>query len=127
VNAVKRSDIRGFIADQLERWKRATVLNRYQSLQAFFNRCIAEGELEASPIVGMKPPQLADETPPVLTDDELRRLLKSCDGRDFVARRDSASSPARHPPVRASAEPVDRPRRRHRTHPTHIPGPACRH
>jgi integrase len=27
---------------------------------------------------------------PVLTEDQLRRLLKACDGRDFAARRDSA-------------------------------------
>jgi integrase/recombinase XerC len=90
VNAVKRSDIRDFIADQLERWKPATALNRYRSLQAFFKWCVAEGELEQSPMVGMKPPQLPDEPPPVLTDDQLRRLLKSCDGRDFTDRRDAA-------------------------------------
>jgi len=90
VNAVKRSDVRDFIADQLERWKPATALNRYRSLQAFFKWCVAEGELDRSPMVGMKPPQLPDEPPPVLTDDQLRRLLKSCDGRDFAARRDAA-------------------------------------
>jgi site-specific recombinase XerC len=27
---------------------------------------------------------------PVLTEDQLRRLLKACDGRDFAARRDTA-------------------------------------
>jgi site-specific recombinase XerC len=90
VNAVKRADIRDFIADQLERWKPATALNRYRSLQAFFKWCVAEGELERSPMVGMKPPQLPDEPPPVLTDDQLRRLLRSCDGRDFTDRRDTA-------------------------------------
>ncbi len=90
VNAVKRADVRDFIADQLQRWKPATALNRYRSLQAFFKWCVAEGELERSPMVGMKPPQLPDEPPPVLTDDQLRRLLKSCDGRDFTDRRDTA-------------------------------------
>ena len=90
VNAVKRADVRDFIADQLDRWKPATALNRYRSLQAFFKWCVAEGELERSPMVGMKPPQLPDEPPPVLTDDQLRRLLKSCDGRDFTDRRDTA-------------------------------------
>jgi site-specific recombinase XerC len=90
VNAVKRNDIRDFIADQLERWKPATALNRYRSLQAFFKWCVAEGELKRSPMVGMKPPQLPDEPPPVLTDNQLRRLLKSCDGRDFTDRRDTA-------------------------------------
>jgi site-specific recombinase XerC len=90
VNAVKRADVRDFIADQLERWKPATALNRYRSLQAFFKWCVAEGELKRSPMVGMKPPQLPDEPPPVLTDDQLRRVLKSCDGRDFTDRRDTA-------------------------------------
>jgi site-specific recombinase XerC len=90
LNAVKRADVRDFIADQLERWKPATALNRYRSLQAFFKWCVAEGELETSPMVGMKPPQLPDEPPPVLSDDQLRRLLRSCDGRDFTDRRDTA-------------------------------------
>jgi integrase len=38
----------------------------------------------------MNPPQIPDEPPPVLTDDELRRLLKACEGRDFADRRDAA-------------------------------------
>jgi site-specific recombinase XerD len=58
VNAVKRADVRDFIADQLDRWKPATALNRSRSLQAFFKWCVAEGELKASPMVAMKPPQL---------------------------------------------------------------------
>jgi len=90
VTAIKRNDVRDFIADQLERWKPATALNRYRSLQAFFKWCVAEGELDASPMAGMKPPQIPDEPPPVLTDDQLRRLLKSCEGRDFTDRRDTA-------------------------------------
>jgi integrase/recombinase XerC len=43
-------------------------------------------------MVGMKPPQRQDEPPPILTDDQPRRLLKSCDGRDFADRRDTAIS-----------------------------------
>jgi hypothetical protein len=30
----------------------------------------------------MNPPQIPDEPPPVLTDDDLRRLLKACEGCD---------------------------------------------
>ncbi len=52
---------------------------------------MAEGELDVTPMAGMNPPQIPDEPPPVLTDDELRRLLKACDGRDFADRRDAAS------------------------------------
>ncbi len=39
----------------------------------------------------MKPPQLPEEPVPVLTDDQLRRLLKACEGKDFTAR--SVSDP----------------------------------
>jgi hypothetical protein len=72
------------------RWKPLTALNRYRGLQAFFKWAVAEGELDACPMAGMNPPQIPDEPPPVLTDEELRRLLKSCEGRDFTDRRDAA-------------------------------------
>ena len=51
---------------------------------------MAEGELDASPMAGMLPPQIPDEPSAALTDDELRRLLKACEGRDFTDRRDAA-------------------------------------
>jgi site-specific recombinase XerC len=78
------------VADQLERWKPLTARNRYRGLQAFLKWAVAEGELDASPMAGMNPPQIPDEPPPVLTDEELRRLLKACEGRDFTDRRDAA-------------------------------------
>jgi integrase len=90
VEAITRDDVRAFIADQLERWKPLTALNRYRGLQAFFKWAVAEGELAASPMAGMNPPHVPDEPPPVLDDDELRRLLKACEGRDFADRRDAA-------------------------------------
>ncbi len=90
VEAVTHDDVRAFVADQLDRWKPLTALNRYRGLQAFFKWAVAEGELDASPMAGMNPPQIPDEPPPVLTDDELRRLLKACEGRDCTDRRDGA-------------------------------------
>jgi integrase len=38
----------------------------------------------------MEPPKIPEEPPPVLTVDQLRRLLKACEGKDFAARRDAA-------------------------------------
>jgi site-specific recombinase XerD len=97
VEAITRNDVRAFVADQLERWRPLTALNRYRGLQAFFKWAVAEGELDASPMAGMNPPQIPDEPPPVLTDDELRRLLKACEGRDFTDRRDAAILAGLHP------------------------------
>jgi integrase len=90
VSALKRKHIELFIADQLAHWKPATANNRYRGLQSFFTWALAGGELEASPMAGMRPPQIPEIPVPVLTEDQLRRLLKACDGRDFAARRDSA-------------------------------------
>jgi site-specific recombinase XerD len=57
----KREHIQAFIADQLARWKPATAHNRYRGLHAFFKWAVAEGDLEASPMGGMRPPQLPEQ------------------------------------------------------------------
>jgi site-specific recombinase XerD len=49
-----------------------------------------EGEIAADPMVKMKPPRVPDQPAPVLNEEMLRRLLATCAGRDFEARRDRA-------------------------------------
>jgi site-specific recombinase XerC len=56
---LKREHIQEFIADQLARWKPATAHNRYRGLHAFLKWALAEGDLQASPMNGMKPPACA--------------------------------------------------------------------
>jgi integrase len=90
VTALKREHVELFITDQLARWKPATANNRYRGLQSFFSWAVAEDELEVSPMAGMRPPQIPETPVPVVTEEELRQLLKACDGRDFAARRDTA-------------------------------------
>jgi len=68
----------------------ASVANRYRSLQQFFRWLAEEEEIAASPMARMKPPAVPVQPPPVLTEDQLRRLLKACEGTDFEARRDTA-------------------------------------
>jgi len=58
---LQREHLQAFIADQLARWKPATAHNRYRGLHAFFKWALAEGDLEASPMDGMKPPQLPEQ------------------------------------------------------------------
>jgi site-specific recombinase XerD len=87
---VKREHVEAFITDLLARWKPATASNRYRALHAFFKWCLAEGELKASPMANTKPPQVPEAPPAVLSDDDLRRLLRACEGKDLEARRDTA-------------------------------------
>jgi integrase/recombinase XerC len=90
VGELQRADIQAFIADQLARWKPATAHNRYRGLNAFFKWAVAEGDLEVSPMGGMRPPQLPEQPVEVVGLEHLARLLKACEGRDFTSRRDTA-------------------------------------
>jgi integrase len=38
----------------------------------------------------MRPPAIPEEPVPILSEDELRRLFRACDGRTFDDRRDNA-------------------------------------
>jgi site-specific recombinase XerD len=87
---LQREHIQAFIADQLARWKPATAHNRYRGLHAFFKWAVVEGDLEASPMDAMKPPQLLEQPVEVIRSEHLARLLKACEGRDFTSRRDAA-------------------------------------
>lgn len=66
----------------------ASVDNRYRSLRAFLNYCLAEGELDRSPVAGMAVPKAVATPRPMLADDQVERLLRQTEGTDFDARRD---------------------------------------
>jgi site-specific recombinase XerD len=87
---LRREHIQEFIADQLARWKPTTADNRYRGLHAFFKWTVAEGDLAASPMDGMRPPQLPEQPVGVVRPEQLVRLLRTCEGRDFTSRRDGA-------------------------------------
>ena len=90
VEAIRRQHVEAFIADQVERWAPSTAATRYRCVQQFFRWLEEEGEVPASPMVNMKPPAVPDTPVPVLSDDELRRLLAACEGRGHEDRRDTA-------------------------------------
>src|SRR5215216_3673451 len=64
--------------------------NRYRALRVFYAWLEEEGEIATDPMAKMKPPRVPEQPAPVLTEDLLRRLLATCAGRDFEARRDRA-------------------------------------
>jgi site-specific recombinase XerD len=51
---------------------------------------VAEGDLEVSPMGGMRPPQLPEQPVEVVRAEHLTRLLRTSEGRDFTSRRDAA-------------------------------------
>ena len=90
ITHVRREHVEAFVASLLERFKPATASNRYRGLQSFFKWAQEEGEIQLTPMVNMKPPRVPESPPDVLTLDQVRKLLKACEGRGIEERRDTA-------------------------------------
>lgn len=67
-----------------------TARSRQLSLQRFARWMVDEGELDTDTLLGLKAPKLDRKVVDALTDDELRRLIKACQGKSFRDRRDEA-------------------------------------
>lgn len=87
---VRREHVETYIADLLEKWSPGTASVRFRALKVFWRWCDEEGEAKPNPMARMQPPKVPEPIVPVLTQDELRALLKTCEGQDFDARRDMA-------------------------------------
>jgi site-specific recombinase XerD len=88
--SIRREHVEAFIAQELVRTAASSAAGRYRSLQQLFNWLEEEGEITGSPMAKMHPPIIPEQPVPVLSDDEIRRLLASCAGKDFRDRRDVA-------------------------------------
>jgi len=88
--SIRRRDIEAFVADRLAVAKPASVSVWFRGLQQFFKWAEAEEEIRASPMRGLRAPTVPEEPPSVLSEDQVRRLLRACDGLGLRARRDLA-------------------------------------
>jgi site-specific recombinase XerD len=68
----------------------ATARNRHMALRRYSAWLADEGEIDADPLVGLKPPRLDKKVTDALTDDEVKALISACRGKDFLERRDEA-------------------------------------
>lgn len=68
----------------------ATARARQLGLRRFSTWLAEEGEIDADPLLGLKPPKLDQKVIESLTEDDLRRLVKACGGKEFRDRRDEA-------------------------------------
>jgi site-specific recombinase XerC len=90
VASIRREHVEAFIASELQRTAPSSAATRYRSLQQLFGWLDEEGEITSSPMAKMRPPLIPEKPVPVLSDDDIRRLLASCAGKDFRDRRDCA-------------------------------------
>lgn len=83
--------ISAWLASLVERGQaESTVLTRYRSMRRFCRWLVAEEELDSDPMRNLEQPRPADKPVPVITDAEIGALLKTCESRTFVGRRDEA-------------------------------------
>jgi site-specific recombinase XerD len=87
---IHREHVEAFLIYLGESRSASTVATRYRGLQQLFKWLLEEGEVDRSPMERMKPPTVPEAPVPILSDDELKRLLKTCDGKEFDERRDQA-------------------------------------
>jgi site-specific recombinase XerD len=90
VTSITREHIEVFMEHLLATRAPATASNRYRALKRFFGFLVEEGEITSNPMDRMHPPKVPEPETPVLTEDQLRALLKACSGRAFDDRRDAA-------------------------------------
>jgi len=84
-------DVEAWIAHQLDLGAADSSANlRFACLRQWYRWLEREDEIAASPMVKLSPPRIGSKAVPVLTDDELRRLLDECAGKEWFDRRDLA-------------------------------------
>jgi len=99
VSEIGRHDLEEYFVDLAQRKHQrtpdksisaATVAKHYRSLQQLFRWLEVEEEIEDTPFRKMSPPAVPEQPVPLLTDEDIGRVLDACRGSDFEARRDTA-------------------------------------
>lgn len=90
VDAITSNHVAAYIAHLLDNRSASTAKTRFGGLQVFFRWAEAEGEIELSPMVRMRPPKVAAQPTPVLSEDALRAVLAAVGGKTYDDRRDRA-------------------------------------
>ena len=89
--AVERKDVEAWLmAQRTAGLSQATMRNRWVALRNLYRWALTEEEIARSPLERVAVAKANTPAPDVLTDDELKLLLKVCAGSDFYGRRDLA-------------------------------------
>jgi site-specific recombinase XerD len=91
LSGIRREHIEAWLASLRDQGRApATVSVYHRSLQPFWKWAIEEGFITESPMRHVARPIVPEKPAPVLSDDQLRALLKACEGRAFEDIRDTA-------------------------------------
>jgi site-specific recombinase XerD len=87
---IKREHVEHYLGSLRDRLSPATMNQTYRCLQALWKYLIAEGEVHESPLKNIARPTIPDVPPALVSLDQMKALLRVCEGRDFAQRRDTA-------------------------------------
>lgn len=87
---ISKRDIEDFTGYMIATRSASTANVAYRALQQWFKWMVSEEEIDHSPMERTSPPFVPEKTVPVLSVDQLRALVDSCKGRDFIQLRDTA-------------------------------------
>lgn len=88
---LNRAAVQAFLADLLDDGMEGnTAKSRDLALKRYAAWLVDEGELSANPLLGLKPPKADHKVVNALSDDQLKRLIKACQGKSLQDRRDEA-------------------------------------
>lgn len=89
-DSLTRPAIKAWVADLSDTKAPGTVRTRFRGMRRFVKWCVTEDILDASPMDNLEQPKAIDKPVPILTDDDIKALLKVTAGADFADRRDHA-------------------------------------
>ena len=90
VTAIRREHIESFIGARRAVVKPASVSIQHRALAKFWAWAVEEDEVPDSPMRKMKAPTVPETPVPVISQADFKALLKTAEGKSFIARRDTA-------------------------------------
>lgn len=87
---VGRDDIRNWMIKGRETKAQSTARLHFTVTRTFFEWLVDEEEIDDNPTEGLKTPARGDVQTPVLSMEQLKSLLATCEGKGFIQRRDNA-------------------------------------
>ena len=89
-SGLTRRDVTAYLAHMTQDHSPAYVAKLYRTLQQLFRFLLAEEIIDTDPFAKMKPPHIPEQPVPLLSVEEVSKLLGACAGKEFTQLRDTA-------------------------------------
>src|SRR5215467_12405000 len=90
VTQVRKDHVRRWLAELLEAVSAQTARRHYSGARQWFTWLAEQEEIDTNPFAGIPQPAVPEKLTEVPAAADLTKLIKACEGKDFVSRRDKA-------------------------------------